>query len=131
MDELAPRLQDHPLGLMVGGAEPWVRCPVQIGEDGRMTFYCQILAGMKLQLLQKQDVVSQTREDLARAVASIQSCSAVINFHCIQRTLQLKAEGRMAEYGALFKDFPTIGFSTYGESYIGHMNHTSTIVLLG
>ena len=33
------------------------------------------------------------------------------------------------DYGRIFAQYPTIGFSTCGESYIGHMNQTSTMVL--
>jgi hypothetical protein len=54
----------------------------------------------------------------------------LINFHCILRTLELKAKGQTAAYGALFTKLPTIGFSTYGESYVGNINQTSTMLLL-
>ena len=33
------------------------------------------------------------------------------------------------EYGEIFKDVPTIGFSTYGEQFIGHMNQTSAMLV--
>jgi hypothetical protein len=35
----------------------------------------------------------------------------------------------MQDYVNLFKDIPTLGLSTYGEQFIGHMNETSTMVV--
>ena len=32
-------------------------------------------------------------------------------------------------YGELFSKTPTVGFSTYGEAYLGHINQTSTILI--
>ena len=55
--------------------------------------------------------------------------SAMINFHCILRTLELENKELTEPYGRIFTDIPTIGFSTYGEEYIGHINQTSTILV--
>ena len=55
--------------------------------------------------------------------------SGLIDFHCILRTLDLRRQRRCDEYGAIFSAIPTIGFSTYGEEYLGHMNQTSTMLL--
>jgi len=48
---------------------------------------------------------------------------------CILRTLELESKGITEAYGKLFTDIPTIGFSTYGEEYIGHINQTSTMLV--
>jgi 4-diphosphocytidyl-2C-methyl-D-erythritol kinase len=53
----------------------------------------------------------------------------IINFHCIQRTIELEKKNLVKQYGEIFKEIPTIGFSTYGEVYIGHMNQTSTMLV--
>ena len=42
--------------------------------------------------------------------------------------MELKNNGLDKEYGALFENIPTIGFSTYGEAYIGHINQTATML---
>lgn len=55
--------------------------------------------------------------------------SGIVNFHCILRTLDLERQGQTEAYGRIFADIPTIGFSTYGEEYVGHINQTSTMLL--
>jgi hypothetical protein len=54
--------------------------------------------------------------------------SGIVNFNCILRTLELEQKMLTGKYGELFTDIPTIGFSTYGEQYIGHVNQTATIL---
>jgi hypothetical protein len=50
-------------------------------------------------------------------------------FNCILRTLDLKKQDKTEAFGKLFVK-PTIGLSTYGEAYIGHINQTATILAL-
>jgi hypothetical protein len=55
--------------------------------------------------------------------------AGMIDFQCILRTLQLRDEQRCDRYGEIFEGIPAIGFSTYGEAYLGHMNQTSTMLV--
>ena len=55
--------------------------------------------------------------------------SGIINFNCILRTLELGQKGLTEDYGKLFEVAPTVGFSTYGEQYIGHINQTATMLV--
>jgi hypothetical protein len=123
--DLSAQFMRHPLGLVIDG-EPFVRSP-QMVADGAVRFYCQILQGMELHLLESTDIV----QDTAKALQSIGKPTAMVNFHCILRTLELKDKKQCDAYGAVFANVPTIGFSTYGEAYIGHINQTSTILVLG
>ncbi len=117
----------NPVGLMVGG-EPFVRSPQQVKGD-RMAFYCNVLEGMELQVLRSGPIVADTRAALAGKVAEMGGVAGVLNFNCILRTLDLEAKGEADAYGALFADVPTVGFSTYGEAYLGHINQTATMLL--
>ncbi len=120
----------NPVGIVMPDGAPFVRSPMRI-DGGDMVFYCQIKEGMELSLLSSGDIVAQTAKDLNECLGEMGGASAIINFHCILRTLQLESEGHSAEYAAIFEKLPAVGFSTYGESYIGHMNQTSTMLLLG
>lgn len=122
---LAGEFMKHPLGLLADG-EPFVRSPQSV-VGSRVRFYCQILEGMTMHLLESTDIVVDT----GKALASLGKPSALINFHCILRTLELQAKAQCPAYGGLFAQVPTIGFSTYGEAYIGHINQTSTILVIG
>ena len=117
----------HPVGLMVDG-EPYVRSPQQFKGD-HMVFYCNILDGMELSLLESLDIVEDTKKAVAAKQGEIGKISGLINFHCILRTLELEQKNQTEAYGKLFTDIPTIGFSTYGEEYLGHVNQTSTMLV--
>jgi hypothetical protein len=118
------------LGVVLSTGEPFVRSPQQVrGTD--VVFYCSVKNGMRLHVLKARNIVDDTRRDLERTLAGMGTCSGIINFHCILRTAELVAKGQCEAYGALFTQCPTIGFSTYGESYVGHINQTATLLLFG
>lgn len=129
VDELPGRFLAQPLGLLVSAEEPFVRSPQQIRGDS-VVFYCQVKRGMALRLLQSRDIVTETRRELDKKRAELGRVEGLILFNCILRTLELEQKGQCEAYAGLFQDIPTIGFSTYGESYIGHINQTATMVLL-
>jgi hypothetical protein len=117
----------NPLGLMVDG-EPFVRSPQQV-VGSSLVFYCNIAEGTELSLLEGGDIIEDTRVALEKKLTEMGAVSGIINFHCILRTLQLKQEGRTQAYADIFKHYPMVGFSTYGEAYIGHINQTSTMLI--
>lgn len=83
-----------------------------------------------MSLLEAIDIPTGIRKDLDTLQRGSSPIRALIDFHCILRTFELEAKGRKDAYGAVFADIPTIGFSTYGEEYLGHINQTSTILAL-
>ena len=124
--EAPDHFMHNPVGLMIGD-EPYVRSPQQIKGD-KMAFYCAVSEGMELSLLESTDIVEDTAQALAAAKEELGSISGVVNFNCILRTLELGQKQLTDQYGALFA-MPTVGFSTYGEQYIGHINQTATMLV--
>jgi hypothetical protein len=127
VDAAAASFMSHPLGLMVGD-EPFVRSPQQMQGD-HIRFYCNVLQGMELRLLQSGDIIEDTQKAVQDKQAELGGLSAIINFHCILRTLELEQTGCTDQYGQIFSAVPTVGFSTYGEQYLGHINQTSTMLV--
>jgi hypothetical protein len=127
VEDAKKRFMHNPIGLVFEG-EPFVRSPQQIKGDG-MVFYCSVKEGMELSLLESTDIIASTKQALDAAKAEMGTISGVINFNCILRTLELGQKGLCADYGKLFEDVPTVGFSTYGEQYIGHINQTATMLV--
>lgn len=124
VEEAARKFMSHPVGLM-NGDEPYVRSPQAFDGDA-MKFYCAVTADVELEVLQSTDIVCDTAEALANANRD-GKVAGIVNFNCILRTLELKAANHTADYAALFTA-PTIGFSTYGEADIGHINQTATMI---
>ena len=118
----------HPLGVMAGD-EPFVRSPQQILGEA-VKFYCGIAEGAELEILEATDIVEETRRALERKTRMLGGISGLVNFNCILRTLELDRKGQDQAYGRLFSDVPTVGFSTYGEAYLGHINQTATMLVL-
>jgi len=127
VQDAAGRFMHNPVGLVIDG-EPFVRSPQQI-KDSSMLFYCSVVEGMELSILESTDIIDDTRKALDEVKAKLGKVSGIMNFNCILRTLELEQKQLTEEYGALFADVPTTGFSTYGEQYIGHVNQTATMIV--
>jgi len=117
----------NPVGLVADG-EIYVRSPQRTDGDG-IVFYCSIHEGTEVSLLQSKNIVIDTKKALESKKSEIGEIKGLINFHCILRTLELEQKNQTESYGALFAGIPSIGFSTYGEEYIGHINQTSTMLV--
>lgn len=126
---LVDHMFKNPLGLMLGENEPFVRSP-RVIEGDHILFYCNVKSGMELHLLHSTDIIEDTKLALEKKKQQLGNIGAIINFNCILRTLDLKQQGRTQPYADIFQTIPTVGFSTYGESYIGHINQTATMLLL-
>ncbi|MGM5483042.1 MAG: FIST signal transduction protein [Nanobdellota archaeon] len=124
-EEAKESFMHHPIGLMIGD-EPYVRSP-QKAEGKDMHFYCNIKEGTELSVLESKDIVESTREVIDGL--NKDEIKGIINFNCILRTLELDKKEQKKDYADLFKDIPTVGFSTYGEQFVGHINQTSTMVV--
>ncbi len=122
---------DYPLGLVVelgGRKDIYIRSPQRIADDGKgMVFYCEITDGITFNLMKGGDIVGDTAKALAAACGD-KPVAGLLNFSCILRTLGLKAHDQLDRYGKVF-DMPSIGFATYGEAYLGHINQTSVMVV--
>lgn len=129
VEEAGTRFHGNPLGLY-GGDELFIRSPHKT-ENGAMQFFCNLLEGMELEVLEATDIVADTQAALEADAAEHGRPSALIDFHCILRTLWLRGKGQTEAYGEVMGACPSVGFSTYGEVYLGHVNQTSTMLALG
>lgn len=117
----------NPLGLVFED-DFFVRSPQKTIDDS-IVFYCSMKEGMELDILESSNIVEETRKDLKAKIDSFGDISAILIFNCILRTLELKNKEQTEDFAKLFSDIPTVGFSTYGESYIGHINQTATMLI--
>jgi hypothetical protein len=127
VDKSSEFFMSNPVGLMIGD-EPFVRSPQQV-KGKSMLFFCNVHEGTDLTVLQAGDIVEDTRSALSAKQKEFGPFSGIINFNCILRTLELKQKNLTEAYGQLFTGWPTIGFSTYGEEFVGHINQTATILV--
>lgn len=125
--ELAALFPSHPLGLVIDG-EPYIRSPKHIAGDS-VFFHCSSVEGMPLSLLKLTNLIDDTKETLARSITKLGGVSGVIVFNCAHRALELEYKHLTDKYGAVFAEVPTVGFNSYGEQFIGHMNQTATMII--
>ena len=129
VNEFEKTLGKYPVGLVFDEQNFFVRSPMKI-EGTSIIFYCSVKEGLELTVLHSDDIVSGTRADLSKAAQNCGGLKAVVDFNCCLRALELTQKNELQAYSEIFKDIPAIGFATYGESYIGHINQTSTMLLL-
>jgi hypothetical protein len=126
-ESVAESFLSYPVARMVGG-EPFVRSPQRL-DGNSIHFYSAIRKGESLAVMQATDIVSDTTTAVEKGIADAGGVRGMIDFHCILRAMELESKGLSQDYGAIFKDVPTIGFCTYGEAWTTHINQTSTMLL--
>ena len=126
VDQIQNYFVSNPLG-MVAGDEIFVRTFNQIQDEG-ITLHCGIPEGTEINVLKIGNIVDDTKKALDDAI--LYQPAGVINFNCLYRTLEILNEKQVEPYCALFGRYPSIGLSTGGEAFLGHINETSTILVI-
>ena len=127
-EDLSKYFATNPVGLLVGENDLFVRSPQRI-KGTSILFYCNILKGMEVRLLKSTNIIEDTKKAIENNINEFGRIDGIINFNCIERTLELKKKNFEKQYAEIFKNIPTIGFSTYGEEFIGHLNQTATMLV--
>lgn len=125
-DEIQNHFVCNPLGV-VADTEIFVRTFNQI-QDGGITLHCGLPEGTEINVLKIGNIVDDTKKALDETISY--EPAGVINFNCLYRTLEILNENQVEPYCALFGRYPSIGFSTNGEAFLGHINETSTILVI-
>ena len=71
VDKADQFFMSNPVGLCIDD-EPYVRSPQRL-EDEAMHFYCNVMEGMEMTLLESSDIVEDTRKAVADLVAGSNS----------------------------------------------------------
>ena len=121
----------YPVVVKIGGTD-FVRSIQKLNEDGGLTFLGAIEEGVVLRLAHGVDIVhnlEQTFDDIHQKIGTPQ---LVFGFDCVLRHLELEQEGLKDQVSEIFQRNHILGFSSYGEQYLGvHVNQTLTGVAIG
>ena len=99
--------------------------------DNSFELDCNVKQGMQLSIVKTRDIIANTKHSLEEIKKKYRSISGMLLFNCVKRYIELEVANKSEEYAKLFSDIPTVGFNTYGESFIGHINRTAAILVLG
>ena len=127
-EEAGNRFMHNPVGLMLDD-EPYVRSPQQI-SDGSIVFYCKVKERNGAFAAR----IGQHHRRYGKGYRG-ESGGTGTAFGHHQLPLYPSHFGnwnrrvRPRNTDRFFRIFPTIGFSTYGEQYLGHINQTSTMLV--
>jgi signal transduction histidine kinase/CheY-like chemotaxis protein len=120
----------HPLGLNFGQSV-YVRSPNAVIDGRGLKFYCYLEAGTKVYLLKQGNIISNAEKSLYTAGQFLPGIQGCLLFNCVLRYLELKEQDKMSAFNGVFREYPMIGFNTYGEELFTHHNQTLTAVFFG
>ncbi|MBC7544151.1 MAG: FIST C-terminal domain-containing protein [Candidatus Sericytochromatia bacterium] len=122
----------HPIGLVIGD-DPFVRSLQRKGPDGSLVFFSNVLEGSIVSLLEPGDMAATTVAALDDLEATLGTVAGLLAFTCILRWVEAGTCGTtQAMYTEVTRrGIPMVGFNTYGEQYLGHINQTVTFLAVG
>ncbi len=126
VDKIADYFVSNPLGI-VSGEEIFVRTFNEIQPEG-ITLHCGLPEGSEINVLKIGDIIADTKAALDSVITY--EPAGVINFNCLYRTFEILNKNLVKPYCELWGRYNSIGCSTGGEAYLGHINETSTVLVI-
>ncbi|GBG12526.1 uncharacterized protein NMK_0057 [Novimethylophilus kurashikiensis] len=122
---------DFPVVVRLHGMD-YVRSIQKANRDGSLTFYCAIERGLILRIGQSLDFTGNLASVLDNVRSKVGEPELLIACDCVLRQIEMKEKGWQSEVEQLFEQNNTVGFSTYGEQFMGiHMNQTLSGLAIG
>ena len=120
-----------PLVVRINGND-YVRSIRQLNADGSLTLYCAIDRGVVLRVAKSLDLMQIRRTLFDDLHQSIGVPRLVLGVDCVHCQLEAQVLDGKAAIEQLFKANQVLGFSSYGEQFMGiHVNQTFTGVAIG
>lgn len=120
-----------PVVVRINGVD-YVRSIQRANPDGSLTFYCAIDSGLILHVAHGVDFLGNLQhlfDDIRQKIGEPQ---CILACDCILRRLEIADHGWMHQAGQLMQAHHAVGFSTYGEQFMGmHVNQTLTGLAFG
>jgi hypothetical protein len=110
--------------------QPYIRIISGIIDNTALQLGCSIKNETGLTVMKSGNLIENTKKSLDEIKKKHKTISGILLFNCILRYFEAQIENTIDEYATLFSDVPTVGFITYGEAFIGHLNHTATMLIL-
>ena len=120
-----------PMVVKINGTDH-VRSIRQVNDDGSLTLYCAIESGVVLRLARNLDLIKSRKALFADLRQKVGGLDVVLGFNCIHCSIEAQGSDENGAIERLFKDNGVVGFSCYGEQFMGvHVNQTFTGVAIG
>jgi hypothetical protein len=120
-----------PVVVRINGVD-YVRSIQKTNPDGSLTFYCAIDRGLILRVAHGADFVGNLQHTFDDIHAKVGAPQLVIACDCIFRRLEMTDKHLTADTENVFQHNNVVGFSTYGEQFMGiHVNQTLTGLAIG
>lgn len=120
-----------PIVIRINGVD-YVRSIQKANPDGSLTFYCAIDNGLIFMAAHGIDLIKNLEQTFNEIQSEIGKPQLILACDCILRNLEIQREGLKPEVEKIFRDNHVVGFSTYGEQFMGvHINQTLTGLAIG
>lgn len=121
----------NPVVVRINGMD-YVRAIHKANPDGSLTFYCAIDKGIVLRTAHGADFMPNLEQTFASIRTEIGPIQFTLACDCLLRQLEMTHKGLKGAVEEIFKKNNVIGFSTYGEQFMGvHINQTITGIAIG
>lgn len=120
-----------PVVVRINGMD-YVRAIQKANPDGSLTFFCAIDEGIVFRMAHGVDFMANLEQTFKNIHTEIGQPQFVLACDCLLRNLEMKHNGFKSAVEEIFKKNNVIGFSTYGEQFMGvHINQTFTGIAIG